>query len=80
MRHCLRDFVCVYVRMLAMLGMVGAAVASAAGLMTTVCKYPCSVGPRVYCLFVIRFSDVLLARTCNAVIVCTASVLLVGVQ
>ncbi len=78
--HCLHDHVCVYMRMLAMLGMAGAAVASAAGLMTTVCKYPCFVGPRVHCLFVIRFSDVLLARTCNAEIVFAASVLLVGVQ
>ena len=66
--------------MLAMLGMAGAAVASAAGLMTTDRKYPCSVGLPVYCLIVIRFSFVLLARTCNAVIVFAASVLLVGVQ
>ena len=80
MRHCLRDLVCVHVRVLAMLGMAGAAVASAAGLMTTARKYTCSVGSRVHCLFVIRFSFVLLARTCNAVIVCAASVLRVGVQ
>ena len=66
--------------MLVMLGVAGAAVGSAAGLMTTGRKYPCSVGPRVHCLFVIRFSFVRLARTCNAVIVFAASVLLVGVQ
>ena len=66
--------------MLAMLGMAGAAVASAAGLMTTARKYPCCVGLPVYGLFVIRFSFVRLARTCNAVIVFAASVLLVGVQ
>ena len=43
--RCLHDHVCVYVRMLAMLGMAGAAVAAAAGLMTTGRKYPCFVGP-----------------------------------
>ena len=53
--HRLHDHVCVYVRMLAMLGMAGAAVASAAGLMTTVCEYPCYLCHPVYCLFVIRF-------------------------
>ena len=78
--HCLHDHVCVYVRMLAMLGMAGAAVASAAGLMTTARKYPCCVGLPVYCLFVIRVSSVLLACTCNSEIACAARVLLVGAQ
>ncbi len=66
--------------MLAMLGMAGAAVASAAGLMTTERKYPCSVCLAVYCLFVICFSFVLLARTCNLDILCATRVLMVGVQ
>ena len=78
--RCLHDHVCVYVRMLAMLGMAGAAVASAAGLMTTERKYPCFVGPP--CALFVRdsFSFVLLACMCDSEIICAARLLMVGVQ
>ena len=79
--HCLPDHACVYLRMLAMLGMAGAVVASAAGLMTTARKYSCcaSGGPPVHCLFVVRVSSVLFSCTCNSEIVSTARVLVVVV-